>query len=356
MIDAFSFALYVVGATAVVRMSFVSFAAAVKSARRRRSTAMDAMYAANPGAFQQLATHISIYNVPMSVGFANLTEDVLRQHVGVWRYGKYKQWNVPGMGTMLGKMSPVDIHGWHVVIDEGEINSPDRESCYSTLRYGLVTAAQRRKEGGRKAYDFITMNFALGVGAIFGTAFLVQARKRIAFFQRRPLVTVALSLCIVGVALPVVRSLFKMFTVGVVVAERTHRKALGTITCHDCLGDMLEYTDGQITELGISDLPPPLPGQPPMPEQLKDKFRESIVAQIGLLKADAGFMRSMQKKALVTHGVAAGTLLPDACLCEVHRGLRRDPEGFKHPREFPIFAKDRAMARRRVDAVTAPAS
>jgi hypothetical protein len=376
---------------------------------------MDTLFALNPGAFAQLATHISIYNQPMSEGYRSMVTDALRDTVRLWRWQKYTLWNVPGMGAMLGKVAPVDVHGFFVVLDEQELELPSRESTFSTLRYTILTAGQRRKEGGRRLYEFGTMNFALAAAAIVGTTWMKKGRTRFAFFDRRPFWSIASAFAVSIVTIAGVRLGFKMLGVGTWVAEKSHGRALHQVTCVDCLDELVAFTDDQIRDMQNAKLPDPKPGQPPPPPEMEVKFKESMVANGALLKKDQKAMLLHQRRLLEQAGVpvahmhedrqtaklrrlgmltddalklpkdvskAAGKSgstpadviaaadaameklreqkhngslverqVPSTCLCSVHDGLRSDASGFVHPLGWPIYPKDRELAARRNSAV-----
>lgn len=354
--------------------------------------AMDSLFATNPGAFAQVATHISLFSEPMSPGFASFVTQTLRDDVRMWRWHKYTLWNVTGLGELLGKLLPVDVHGWHVVLDEEALLQPSKHVSHSSLKYALLVGGQRRKEGGRKVYDFVTMNFGLAVGGITGLAFMMRGRKRFGFLKRRPIVSLLASSVIVGIAFIAVRQLFQIFAVGMWAAERSHHKALKRIKCVDCLDELVIFMDEQIADFKTSKLPEPMPGMPPIPEGVEAMFMKNMALQADLLRADQITMRTLQKQLLAASGVtgdpqtddekrrarlrrlgmyedeklqqqvAAGEMpaplpslsernLPAACLCDVHQGLRADPAGYQHPLAFPIFQRDRTMAEGRVRAI-----
>jgi hypothetical protein len=368
---------------------------------------MDSLFAINQGAFAQLATHISIYNQPMSEGYRGLVTDALRDTVGLWRWHKYTLWNVPGLGAMLGKVAPVDVHGFFVVVDEAEIAAPSRGMTYSTLRYTILTAGQRRKEGGRRLYEFTTMNFGLAVSGILGASWMRDGRTRFAFFDHRPVASIASAMGVSVVSFVAVRMAFKLCGVGMWVAEMSHATALKRVKCADCLDEMILFTDEQIEDVKHARLPDPKPGQPPTPPELHVKFKEAMVLQGELLRKDQFVMRDLQRKMLAAVGITAEQTqlskraaklkrlgmteeelkprapadkkvkdvkspdqliadadaaidaliatpasavslvkrdVPDRCLCDVHRGLRIDPLSYEHPQGWPLFPKDREMA------------
>uniref|UniRef100_A0A7S1LHH2 Uncharacterized protein n=1 Tax=Neobodo designis TaxID=312471 RepID=A0A7S1LHH2_NEODS len=241
----------------------------------------------------------------MSDGYRALCEEALRDTVGLWRWHKYTLWNVPGLGAMLGKVAAADIHGFHVVIDEAEVENAARGSRYSTLRYALLTSGQRRKEGGRRIYEFATMNFALAVGGILGTTWMKAGRQKFAFFDRRPLWAIASGFGVTTLGFIAVRMAFKTIGVGTWIAECSHRTALRRVQCVDCLEEMITFSDEQIADIQTARMPDPKPGQPPMPPELEAKFKESMLAQGKLIRKDQEAMRQHQREILRRHGVKA---------------------------------------------------
>lgn len=376
---------------------------------------MDALAASNPSGFQHLVSHISLFHNPMSNGYSSMVSKVLHDDVKLrnvervtaagpnGRCGKFMLWDVPGMGAQLGKVMPFDIYGQHVLIDEKELASPDKRVTHGTLRYAIAAAGVRRREGGRRVYDYATMNFALACGAILGSAVLYHSRRRFTWLQKRPGWSIALSLGVCAATIPVVRSLFKIFAVGITIAERQHAKALKvTGDCYDCLCDIYEFTDTAMIDTKQARLPAPKPGMPPVtPEQAK-AFASAMEIQSLLLGRDLTQIRSLLKQMLqrsgqlitsteynagddggpdgsqysdasasfsekktpskkllkaehettLSHTEEAALLVnarrvPESVLCEVHRGLRRNPDTFVHEHGFPVFPSDRQLAKSR---------
>ena len=282
---------------------------------------MDGLFALNPGAFAQLATHISVYHQPMSPGYQNMAADLLRDTVGLWRWSKYTLWNVPGMGALQGKVVPLDVHGWFVVLDEQDVNSR-RNMSVSTLKYALLMSGQRRKEGGRRVYDFVTMNFGIGVGGILGAAWVRHGSSKFALFDRRPVLKISSGLMIWAMSFVTVRVGFRFFGVGAMVAERSHTIAIGRIGCVDCFEDIIEFTEEQIAELKTAKLPDPKPGQPPITPELDATFKQNVVSQGKLLRSDQITMRHMQQALLLRAYVHRLTKLTLAS----HTGEHPQPE------------------------------
>ena len=375
---------------------------------------MDALSGSNPAGFQHLCSHISLFHQPMSAGFDAFTRKVLRDDVRLRRSDtKYSFWNVPGMGTQLGKVLPFDIYGQHVLIDEAELFLPGKKITHGVMRYAVAAAGVRRREGGRRLYVYVTMNFALACGGIFGGAFLYHSRRRFTFLQRRPALSIALSLGVCAATIPVVRSLFKIMAVGITIAERQHAKALHVTQCYDCLCDIYDFTDDQISDVKLAKLPAPKPGMPAIAPEQEKAFAAAMEMQSLVLGRDLTTIRSIIKKNLQKRGLlqlpaaaaapaaaatssskspsssqAAGASegdasvavtaeiskaqrdaearqsaaeeaaqlinarsVPASMLCDVHRGLRAAPDTYCHPDKYPIFPLDRTLAKMRPPTV-----
>ena len=339
---------------------------------------MDALASSNPAGFSHLCSHISVYNQPMSKGVERFIRHTLSEDIKLRNTEtNYTLWDIPGMGGQLGKVLPFDIYGQHVLIDEAEMKSEGKRLSHGVFRYLISAAGVRRKEGGRRVYDYATMNFALACGAILGGAFLFHSRRRFSYLQRRPALSLLLSFGVVAATVPVVRSLFKIFAVGITIAERQHAKALRATPCYDCLCDIYEFTDDQIKDLKTAKLPEPKPGMPPITDEQKKAFKAAMDMQSLILGRDMTTIRAilkdmLQKNRLLnwkpsetvskkeaeeetrikTSQEEAAFLInnrrvPEKLLCEVHLGLRKNPETYQHPEEYPIFPLDRKIAQRR---------
>lgn len=343
---------------------------------------MDALASSNPAGFSHLCSHISVYNKPMSPGVEKFIRKTLREDVKLRNSDtNYTLWDIPGMGGQLGKVLPFDIYGQHVLIDEAEMKSDGKKLTHGVFRYLINAAGVRRREGGRRLYDYATMNFALACGAILGGAFLYHSRRRFTFLQRRPALSIFLSLGIVAAVVPVVRSLFKIFAVGITIAERQHARALRATPCYDCLCDIYEFTEDQLKDLRTARLPEPKPGMPPVSEDQKKAFKAAMDMQSLILGRDLTTIRSILKDMLQKNNLLnwkpsekiskkdaeeetrikssqeeAAFLInnrsvPEKLLCDVHCGVRRNPDTYQHPEQFPVLPLDRANAKRRSPAI-----
>jgi hypothetical protein len=359
----------------------------------------------------------------MSPGYDSYLRAVLGDQVGLRRLDKFKFWNVPGMGQELGKVTPFDVHGWHVLIDEREFAQPTKAATHGVLRYAVAAAGMRRKDGGRRLYDYTTMNFSLAVGGALGFAAQHYGRRRWNFMRKRPLFSIGLGLFVMAAMVPLIRSIFKVFSVGILIAEKQHERALRTVQCYDCLCDVHSFTEQQMSEVATAKLPPNRPGLPPHTPEMEKRFEDGMQLQLLLLSRDLTLIRQFIKNMLHANNVkavieaspeqqavdaqrrvaegstpeaeaarqkaqadaarrerqiAAGIKPIDApvvpaltkeeeefqsrqllqqrvvpsMLCELHRGLRSDPAGYRHPLEWPIFTRDRQVAQLRPELLS----
>lgn len=297
---------------------------------------MDALYLLNKAQFHQAATHISLYHEEASPGYRALGEECLRL-VGL-RPERYVFWNVPHMSSYFGTMVPLDVHGGHVLVDEGAAGRT--ATSYGVLRYAYLSAAVRAKAGGRWRYDFMTMNFTLGVGVASGFTALSVGRKRWAWMRRRPVGGIAASL-LIGLATTVAaRQGIRVLGVGVVTASNSHRRALAKLNCADCFDDVNLYTAQQVAELRRQGGVPQQPGMPPPPEEFVKRFEQNKALQARLLEADIAEVGAAKRR------------IGSSCLCDVHRGLRED-EQYATTTVLPILPADIQRARERVSASAA---
>jgi hypothetical protein len=113
---------------------------------------MDALAASNPAGFTHLCSHISMYNKPMSSGVEKFIRKTLRDDVKLRNSDtSYTLWDIPGMGSQLGKVLPFDIYGQHVLIDEAEMRTDGKKLTHGVFRYLINAAGVRRREGGRSS-------------------------------------------------------------------------------------------------------------------------------------------------------------------------------------------------------------
>lgn len=300
---------------------------------------MEALYSINRPQFHQLVTHVSLYHDDPSDGFRELVQDCLRR-MGL-KANKFTIWNVPSMNSLMGKSIPVDIHGGYVLADEATIM--EHAKCHGMLRYALLAAAARSKEGGRFRYDMATMNIALMAGCAAGCGFLYTGRRRWGWMRRRPFGSVVASFAVCLGTVGLARVVMRTLGLGLIVAERSHKKALKQLDCVDCIDDVNEYTSNQIDELRNQKLPESPPGMPPPPEAFLRQFALGIQKQIKLLEIDMAEVKVLRRD-MKTH------------LCTVHKGLREAPDTFLDPHGFPILLTERASAKRRapLDGTVAP--
>lgn len=288
---------------------------------------MDTLFGINRAQFHQLVTHVSVYREEASPPYRQLAEQVLTS-VGL-SPSKFTYYNVPNMDAYLGRGVPVEVHGRFVLVDED--HALPKARSYGMLRYGLTTASVRAKEGGRRRYDFITLNLALAVGVVAGCGFLNYGRYRWKWMLRRPLGCVfgSFGVCLAAVVLS--RGVIKGLGIGLIVAERGHGKALKTLQCVDCLSDVSDYTLAQIEELKAQTIPTQ-PGMPPPPVEFVKKFQSSVKMQVDLLSRDVGEVGRLKK-------------LAKQATCEFHQGLRSDPEGYLPMNGLTVLASDRNRIR-----------
>ncbi|KPA81309.1 putative mitochondrial hypothetical protein [Leptomonas pyrrhocoris] len=295
---------------------------------------MDSLYFIGKAQFHQLATHISLYHEDMSEGYKLLSTDALVA-VGLKPH-KFTYWNVPMMSGYLGKTVPLDIHGGYVLIDEEKVMS--MATSYGMLRYALLTSAVRAKEGGRWRYDFMTMNVTLAMGAATGFTLLSFGRKRFGWMRRHPIGCVAVSFMTGLLTTVIARQGVRGLGIGIVQAQNSHKKALNRLKCVDCLEDVNTYTLHQIDELREQKLPQQ-PGMPPPPEEHVQRFKKNVEMQCKLLETDMDEVRIIRKW-------TAGHL------CDIHRHLREDPNGYEEPHGLVLLASDRTKVTERPPLVT----
>lgn len=291
---------------------------------------MESLYTVNKPGFHQLATHISLYHEPSSPPFQALIDDTLIR-CGL-KPRTFTTWNVPNMHTLLGKSIPVDVHGKYVLVDEAK--ALESSTSYGVLRYALLATAIRTKEGGRFRYDFGTMNLSMTVGALSGFGFLWYVRPR-SFGRRRPFlsITAACGVCLASLAMT--RWALRAFGIGLLVAEKSHKKALTRLECADCMEDVNLYTAGQIQELKNQPLPQSQPGMPPPPEEYVRRFQKGIQTQIKLLEIDMQEVSILRKRVQGSY-------------CGLHKGLREAPQTYTDPSGMPILALERRRAEERL--------
>jgi hypothetical protein len=298
---------------------------------------MEGLYSINRPQFHQLVTHVSLYHDEPSNGFRELVRDCL-ERMGL-RPSKLTVWNVPNMSTLMGKSIPVDVHGGFVLADEAALL--ESAKCYGMLRYALLAAAGRYKDGGRFRYDMITMNSALLVGCSAGCGFLYTGRRRWGWMRRRPIGSIfaAFAVCVATVGLT--RMCMRTLGLGLIMAERGHKKALSKLKCVDCIDDVNSYTSEQIVELRDQKPPQSPPGMPPPPEAFMRQYALGIQKQIKLLEIDMAEVRVLRRD-MKSH------------LCTLHKGLREAPDTFIDPSGFPILPSERAAAKNRAPLDGAP--
>lgn len=298
---------------------------------------MDGLFFIGKAQFHQLATHISLYHQDNSPPFLFLGDQTLRE-VGL-RPERFTFWNVPTMSSYLGKAVPLDIHGGYVLVDEE--NAMPMATSYGVLRYAYLTAAVRAREGGRWRYDFMSMNFALGVGTLAGFGTLAFGRKKVAWMRRHPLGCVSVSFLTCLLATVLTRQTLKGLGVGIIQAQNSHKKALKTLQCVDCLDDVNQYTAQQIDDLRKQKIPQQ-PGMPPPPEEYVKRFERNVELQCKLLSTDMDEVRLIKKYLGLN-------------LCAVHEGLRSNPNGYTEPHGLSLLPADRARAQERAAAIEASA-
>ncbi|ORC91476.1 uncharacterized protein TM35_000064810 [Trypanosoma theileri] len=290
---------------------------------------MDGLYLLSKAQFHQLATHISLYHEDASPGYRTLGEQCLR--LAGLNPNRYVYWNVPNMSTYFGKSVPLDVHGGYVLVDE---NAAGRiATSHGMLRYSYLSAAVRAKEGGRWRYDFMTMNFTLGVGVASGFAGLSIGRGRWAWMRRHPVGSIAVSLLTCVVATVAARQAIRALGIGVVTAQKSHKKALTKLDCVDCLDDVNRYTAQQVEDLRKQEIPQQ-PGMPPPPEEFVKRFERGTQLQIKLLEVDMEEVRVARKR-LASH------------FCDVHRGLR-ESESYATSSTLPILPADIERSKERL--------
>lgn len=292
---------------------------------------MDSLYSIGRAQFHQLATHISLYHSDCSPAYKHLAVQSLEQ-VGL-RPETFTYWNVPLMSSYLGKAVPLDIHGGYVLIDEEK--ALPMASHYGVLRYALLASAVRAKEGGRWRYDFMTMNAALGAGVAAGFASLSFGRKKVGWMRRHPIGCIAASFLVCFLTTVVSRQGIKVLGLGIVQAQNSHKKALTTLRCADCLEDVNLYTKAQIEDLRRQRIPVQ-PGMPPPPQEYVKRFEAGVELQCKLLETDIEEVRRIRKRTGVQ-------------LCEVHQGLRADPMSYCEPNGLAVLPSDRERAQRRAE-------
>jgi hypothetical protein len=293
---------------------------------------MDTLFGMNRAQFHQLVTHVSLYREDASAPYKQLAEEVLE--AAGHRPSSFTFWHVPNMDTYLGKAVPVDVHGKYVLLDEDHALAKARS--YGMLKYALMTSSVRAKEGGRRRYDFITLNMSLAAGTAAGFGFLNYGRYRWKWMMRRPLGCIlgSFGVCLATVVLA--RAVIKGLGVGLVVAERGHGKALRALRCVDCLTDVSEYTLEQIEELKAQKIPTQ-PGTPPPPPEYVKKFEQNVQLQVDLLTRDVGEVGRLKK-------------IAKSAMCSFHQELRADPDGYRPLSGLVVLAADRQRARQRLQS------
>ena len=291
---------------------------------------MDTLFGINRAQFHQLVTHVSLYHEDASSPYRQLAEEVLVA-AGL-KPSSFTIWHVPNMDSYLGKAVPVDVHGQHVFMDEDHALAKARS--YGMLKYALMTSSVRAKEGGRKRYDFTTLNLSLAVGSAAGCGFLYYGRYRWKWMMRRPLGCIfgSFGVCLATVVL--MRGVIKGLGVGMVVAERGHGKALRGLKCVDCLEDVSEYTVQQIQDLKEQKISQQ-PGMPPPPPEFVKKFEKSMQIQADLLSRDVAEVGRLKK-------------LASGVVCSFHESLRADPECYVPTNGLVVLQADRERTRRRL--------
>ncbi|EPY22239.1 hypothetical protein STCU_05693 [Strigomonas culicis] len=290
---------------------------------------MDSLYFIGKAQFYQLATHISLYHEDSSPAYRHVADECLRA-VGL-RPERFTFWNVPMMSGYLGKAIPLDIHGGYVLVDEEKV-LPMAKS-YGVLRYAFLSSAVRARQGGRWRYDFMTMNATLGIGVVAGFLTLSFGRKRVGFFRRRPVGAVVTSFGVCFLTTLISRQVIKGLGLGVVQAQGSHKKALTCLQCVDCLEDVNTYTRNQVAELQAQTIPQQ-PGMPPPPEEYVKRFQKNKDLQCKLLETDMDEVRLIRK-------------YMGPKLCEVHKGLRADPQHYREEHGLLLLPADRAAAQER---------
>lgn len=291
---------------------------------------MEALFALNKGQFHQFVTHVSVYHEDCSAPYRRVVDECLVSS-GL-APSKFTVWNVPQLSSYLGKALPLDVHGRHVLLDENE--ALRKSGYYGVLRYALLAAAVRAKEGGKWRYDFVSMNVALAAGCGVGFGALSYGRRRWGWMRRRPVgaVFAAFSLAVASVLMS--RAAMKLLGIGLVMAEKGHKKALQRLDCIDCIDDVNKYTLRQIDELREQKLPAPLPGMPPPPAEYVRRFESGIQTQIKMLEVDMEEVRVLRKR-MQSH------------LCTLHKELRAAPDTFVDPEGLPILPSERQAAKER---------
>ena len=380
---------------------------------------MDALFAADgTAAFVQTTSHISVYNSPMTPGWHRFVTAVLRDQAGVWfRWGNYRHWNVPKLAELLEhKPLPIDIHGWHVVLDEnalqasgsaplkrtyaddgkgalkGRTSEADKEIppppvTFGTTRCMLLRLGLMRKEANRHLYEYATLNFCLGVAAVAGAAF-IKARP-VTFFtwRRRPFLTLAAALAVGFATVHTVRFAFATIGVYLFMSDRVRWKAFQKVRCHDCLQDQFEATEFRLHDPATFSAQlqyerkkkeqKVMSSAPPTDEE-EAAVQQAMTIQQLIMRRDLRWIRTLQLACATDPGAVHrpkrlqgripdvavvgppppnskrgkeamdkldyASLVSEESLCEVHRGLRQDPQGYRHPDGWPIFPVDRELA------------
>ena len=380
---------------------------------------MDALFAADgTPAFLQTTSHISVYNTKMSRGWRAFVEDTVHRQSNLWfRWENYRDWNVPKLHELLEhKPLPMDIHGFHIVLDEGAMAEageiplrrkyaddgqgslkgrtseedkkiPPPPVTHGTARVMLLRLGMMRKEANRHLYEYATLNLCLAAAALSGAAFIKLRPVSFFTWRSRPFLTLAAALGVGFATIHAVRLTFATIGVYLFMSDRVRWRALDRVRCHDCLQDYFEAAEYRLND------PANFSAQLAYERKKKEKkvmstqapsdeeeaaVRQAMTIQQLVLRRDLRWVRNLQlacatdpaahsrprrlQNRLPDVGVvgmppegskrgkeAMGkldytSLVSDASLCDVHRGLRHDPRGYVHPDGFPIFPVDRELA------------
>ena len=339
--------------------------------RNRCDTRMDTLFTQSPGQFQQVAVHVSIHRDELTGGWEKFAKDTFRAALRV-NADRFKYWDVEGLGGVLGKALPVDVHGQDVFMDVKALKV-NPQVTHGVLKYALLASGQRRKDGGRRFYDYASMNFALGIGGVAGFTSMWKVHNRLA---SRPLVHLGVGLTVGLLSLTLVRFAFNFFAVGITFAQRQHVKAINNLACADCCDDVLRWTESSIEEVRNAKLPESPPGMPPPPPDVERKFRAGCDTQVRVLQDDVLHLRSrlrdwtgglMSASSATILANTQATPQPDngsltvpssIKLCPTHAGLREQPVTFVPADGRWLSQQDRQLAeqRRALTATLAGAS